>query len=566
MKKKVAVCFFLMSCFLSPVFSDEVCVGFNFEKSHEIYRVKTDNESVNPVGWFLTTENQIRGYYIDEIKNHRFIYKQEETEEKFETSEGCLYRQVFDGAVEKSDLGRLGHQTCFDARDKLVPGENGKNVYRTTSVVFSGGPGDKTDESKAKENLFPKECEIIENKNWYAIPNGSWYQTWFPISSGTNVSYDIYYDRWEEKKNVYLEEVWRGDSLYKAFDRQVGNIPLKRLLRAKVDGSLEEIDNGKLNSILEIPYKTSFYMLPGGYNKESKIGCYYWCNNNKGNFSIEGANIEVEPIFESSEPESRFICYGTAITGLRKYYILGTDVLKQWLKQYSFPIDKCECSKVAFVSLENSFKSMIFVYSEPESCIYRFIIDEDNDINVGLPKKIKIDFNVAAMVVSQKGSLYLIPEVEVKAKPDIDNLDGIEMESCAVIKTDKEFPGLNSNEGDSNHNESFEERAKMLSLLSCNADCNLILSRAYYQKFYELPFGSDVVNKLEYEMFLGKEYYSCKISFKNIRMSKLDAKLDVLLEESKKPGNQVSQIEDKVPGYDNTLRIPESCYLAVFNN
>ena len=463
-------------------------------------------------------------------------------------------------------MGRAGHQTCFDARDKVIPGENGKIVYRTASAVFSGGTGNKIDKSKVKEELIPNECEIIEDKNWYAIPNGSWYQTWFPISSGTGLSYDIYYDRWEEKPQVYLEEVWRGDSFYKAFDRPIGIVPIKRLLRAKVDGALEEIENGRLDKILEVPYKTSFFMLPGSYNKESKMGCYYWFDDKKGKFSIEAANIDVEPIFESSEPEARFVCYGTAITGLRKYYVLGTDILKQWLRQYSFPTDKCECTNVAFISLEDSFKSMIFVYSKPENCIYRFIIDEDSDIKIGVPKKTSINFKIADMAVSEKGSLYLIPEIEIKAKPDINNLDGIDMESCTVLKTDKDIPSFNENENNIDTKENFEERTKMLNLLTCNAECNMILSRPYYQKFYELPFGSDVVNKLEYEMFLGKEYYSCKMFFKNIRMSKLDGNLDILLEELKKPGNQASQIEDRVPGYDNTFRKPESCYLAIFNN
>ena len=49
-------------------------------------------------------------------------------------------------------------------------------------------------------------------------------------------------------------------------------------------------------------------------------------------------------------------------------------------------------------------------------------------------------------------------------------------------------------------------------------------------------------------------------------MSKLDGNLEVLLEELKKPGNQASQIEDKVPGYDNTFRKPESCYMAVLGD
>ena len=554
----------LLNCFLTPVFSEEVCVGINFSNSHDIYRIKTDNESVNPVGWFFSTDNKIYGYFIDVINNHRFICKQNESEEVFEPSIGNLYRQVFDGLALESDMGRAGHSTCFDSRDRLIPGENGKSVYRTKTSVFSAGTGSKVDESKALSELVTNECEIKQNKNWYMIPNGSWYQTWFSVASGTNLSYDIYYDRWEEKKTIFFEEVWRGDSLYKAFERPIGIVPNKRLIRAKVDGALEEIEDGAPKTVLETAYKSLFYMLPGSYNKESKAGCYYWFGTQKGEFNIESVKTDIEPIYESLDPDSRFVCYGTAITGLRKYYILGTDILKQWLKKYAFPTDKCECTNVAFIALENGFKTMIFVYSKPEDCIYRFIIDEDNEITIGLPKKTKIEFKVAAMCVSKRGTLYLIPEIELKEKPEIDNFDGIEMETSVVEKTDKEIPVFQSR-SDSDSDENFEEKNKILNLLSCNADCNLILSRAYYQKFYELPFGADTVKKLEYEMFLGKEYFSCMISFKNIRMSKLDGNLDILLEESKKPGNHVDQVKDKVPGYDNTFRKPESYYLAVFN-
>ena len=563
--RRIILCCLLLNFFLPPVFSDEVCLGVNFVNSYEIYRIKTDNESINPLGWIFSTENQIYGYFIDIIKNHRFICEQKDSKESYELVSGNIYRQVFDGSVSEADLGKAGHSTCFDSRDKLIPGEKGKKIYRTASAVFSAGTGDKTDEAKVKDELFANECEIVSNKNWYAIPNGSWYQTWFSNASDTNHSYDIYYDRWEESNSIYFEEIWRGDSLSKAFARTIGFVPKKRLLRAKVDGALEEIEDGKLISVLDIPGKKSFFMLPGSYNKESKMGCYSWCDRKKGSFYVGGVKEEVEPIYESLDSDKRFVCYGTAITGLRKYYILGTDILKQWLKSYSFSTEHCECTNVAFVALEDSFKSMIYVYSEPEDCIYRFIIDEGNDIEIGVPKKTKIDFKVAAMTIGKSGILYLVSEIEKKPKPEITNLEEIDMETCSVLNSDKDAPVFDK-DGSSESDEKYEERVKTLNILTCNAECNIILSRPYYQKFYELPFGSNKVNKLAYEIFLGKEYFSCKVSFKDIKMSKLEGNLDTLIDESKKPGNHISQIEDKVPGYDNTFRKPESYYLAVFNN
>ena len=565
MKNKVIVhLFIIITCFISPVFSEEVCLGINFNNSHEIYRLKTNNKSIDSIGWFLSTDNYIQGYFIDKINNHRFIYKQKESQEDYVLSPNLIYRQIFDGSVSESDMGRAGHSTLSDSRDKIIPSEKGKIVYRTASAVFSAGTGQKVDESKAKEELIANECNILENKNWYAISNSSWYQTWFPISSGTNLSYDIYYDRWEDKNSVYLEEVWRGDSLSKAFERPIGFVPMKRLLRAKVDGALEEVEDGELKTVLEVPYKCSFFMLPGSYNKESKIGCYCWCETKNGGFYINGQKEKIIPVYESLDPEKRFVCYGTAITGFRKYYILGTDILKEWLKKYAFSTEKCECTNTAFVSLENSFKSIIFVYSEPEDCIYRFVIDEESDIVIGLPKKTKIDFKIAAMKVGETGTLYLVPVIEQKEKPEINKLEDINMETSTIVKTDKEIPTVKKDDS-GEQSENGEEKNNEFDSIFCNADCNLILSRAYYQKFYELPFGFDNVRKLDYEIFLGKEYFSCIISFKNIRMSKLNDSLDILIEESKKPGNSVSQIEDKVPGYDNTFRKPESYYLAVFN-
>ncbi len=563
MKKSFITLLLFLTCFTASAFSEEVFMDVNFEGANEIYRIKTFNENTNPVGWIFSTELKVLGYYIDVICNHRFIYETNEPDGDFKPSSNYIYRQVFDGSVAEADIGRAGHQACLDSRDKVIPGENGKIIYRTPKVVFSAGTGEPVEESKAKNELLENECDIKESKKWYSIPNGSWYQCWYS-SNAASPSYDIFYDRWEEKQSVFFEELWRGDSLYKAFERPVGLVPTKRLLRAQIDGALEEVEGGILKPVLEASYKKAFYMLPGRYNQESKMGCYYWYGNKKGTFTVDTAKVDVTPIYESLEPEKRFVCYGTAITGLRKFYILGTDILRQWLEKFSFPSQKAECTNVAFVSLEKTFKSMIFVYSEPEDCIYRFVINEENQVEIGLPKKIELKFKVSAMVVGKQGTLYLVPEIIVKPKPELSNLDDVDMESCLVLKSNKEAPEFKT-DGKGESEDSFNERAKMFNMFTCDAKCKIILSRPYYMYFYEIPFAANNIKKLDYELFLGKEYFSCDAYFKNITLSKLNGRLETLIEESKKSGNSINSIEDKVPDYKNTFRKPQSVYLAIYD-
>ncbi len=568
MKKILFVILFVLF-FSSSIKAENVFADINFEKTNEIYRIKTEDESIYPVGLAYLNEHSSLAYFIDIINNHRFIYKKVGVNEDYKTLSNNICRQVFDGSPKEADRGRQGNPSCFDSRDEVISGEKGKLIYRPVSVAFSGGLGNKIEESKALKELALNECEVINNKNWYSIPNGSWYQTWFAASSPTNISYDIFYDRWEEKYDYFIEEIWRGDSLYKAFERNAALLSSKRLLRAKVDGALEKFEDSELKLVMELPYKTSFFMLPGRINKESKFGCYYWYGNDSGQFFISGSKTSIQPIYESKDADNRFACYGTAITGVRKYYILGTDILKQWLKNYGFPNEKAECSNVAFVALENSLKSMIYIYSRPENCLYRFIINEEKSVEIGLPKKINVDFKIAAMTVSEKGSLYITPEIIVKPKPELDNMEGIEMETSVVTYQDnnasikKSLEKIEDKDWNSDSDEAFNARSQMLNLLTCDADCLLILSRAYYQHFYELPFGNDKFDKLDYELFVGKEFFSCKLSFKNISVGKLNGNLESLMFESKKPGNHANQIEYGAPGYVNSLRIPKRIYLAV---
>ena len=544
-----------------PSFANEVFVDIKFKENDEIYRVTTDDEQSCPIGLFYCPDSRLKGYLIDKLGNHRFIKKNETAEEAYVASSNQIYRQIFDGPASESDKGRAGNATCYDSRDKLVSGENGKIVYRTPSVAFSSGTGKQVSEKEAKRNLIDGECESVEGKSWYMIPNGSWYQTWNKASG----SYDIFFDRWEEKQARYYEDLYRGEPINRAFSDKIAAVPTRKLMRAKVDGALEEVEGGELKPVLSADYKHQFFLMPELRRRANEMCCYYWSGKGKGSFIVGEKPVEIEPMVETSDPDNRFVCCGTSITALGKYYVLGTDVLRNWLKKSGMSDSSAECTNVVSIALQKTLKTMIFVYSKPENCVYRFIIDESKSYDVGLPKKYAVDFNIAAMAITSEGNLYVVPEVASKPMPTLTNLDGIEMETNKILESDNQ-PTSSSNSSDAETQESFEVRTKMMNLLTTNAECMLILSRAYYQDFYELPFGADAFKKLDYSIFLGKEFFSAKASFKNISLATLDASLEILLETAKKTGNHIEEVIDNVPGYPNTFRKPESYLLTVDEN
>ena len=215
--------------------------------------------------------------------------------------------------------------------------------------------------------------------------------------------------------------------------------------------------------------------------------------------------------------------------------------------------------------MENALKSMIYIYSEPEDSIYRFVINEENEIEVGLPKIIKVDFKVETMTLAENGNLYLASKVPVKAAPTNLYDSDLMMETNSLLNPDSEILENTPNLNEDISEEELIEREKKFNFLTKDVACELILSRAYFQYYYELPFGNEKIKKLDYELSLGKEYYSCILNLKKIKLRLLNESFDVLIEESKKPGNTVGELKDKVPGFDNTFRRPQSSCLAVVN-
>lgn len=343
------------------------------------------------------------------------------------------------------------------------------------------------------------------------------------------------------KELSYIEEFYRGEPIYKAFDKPF----------AKFDSSL----------------KHYIFMKPELNNRVDKIVCYCWHEDNKGYFIVDGEKVsEIKPAVESKDKNNRFVCFGISVAISDNYYVLGTDILKDWLKKYGMSTEKSECSKVAFLSMPKSQKTLIYIYSKPENCVYRFIIDEAREFKVGLPKKYEIDFAINSMTISEDGTLYAIAEVVEKPKPTLDDLDEIEMETNLILSSSKDSDILLADGSKEHNEEALANRIKLKKILTTDAECQIVLSRAYYQYFYELPFGEDEFEKLEYSLFLGKNYYSAKLSLKHISLATLDSDLYTLTEVAKRKGNHIDEIVEGAPGFSNSFKKPLGYHIAVKEN
>ncbi len=551
----------------APLFAQEVFLDVLFEnKAESLYRIKTDNEHSKPIGLYNENITENIGYYIDNVRNHRFIKLDDNASDTYSAATQPIYRQIFDGAILEADRGRAGNASCSDEREAAVPGEKGKGVYRTEGAVYSAGLGEKTDEAVARKNLLNGEYESVEGKNWYKIPNGSWYQSY--SHSSDKKSYDIVFDRWDEKIQSIRDEYWRGEPLGRALEKPLGIFSDKKLLRASVDGALEKLSDGALKTVAESKGNYTFFILPERKNRDSKIGCYTWNGTGEGDFYILGNREEIKPVFESLDSEHRFVCCGTAITGVRKYYVLGTDILGQWLKTGGLNNSEAECSNVAAIPLEKTLKSLIYVYSEPENKLYRFIIDEEKEVSVGLPKQIELDFKVSAMTLDTDGTLYLSSALSEASKPEGQNVDGLVMETCSILNNNipvasESTPVKDGEVPAPETKEDYETRVKRANSITCDADCVAILSRTHYINFYELSFGSSEIQKIDYKVFCGKEYFGLPMTFKGIIVAKLDADLVSLMQEAKKPGNSIGVITDDAPGFPDSFNRPVRCRLAI---
>ena len=143
MKNKIAAYLCLVLTALAPCYAREIYLSIDSNRSNEVYRIKTNNESEFPIGLCFTEESSVFGYFIDGMKNHHFIKANPMENTEFKTKAGTIFRQAYDGDINPAEIGQSGNKTIFDSRDSLIPGEKGRAIYRTKEAVFSAGTGKK---------------------------------------------------------------------------------------------------------------------------------------------------------------------------------------------------------------------------------------------------------------------------------------------------------------------------------------------------------------------------------------------------------------------------------------
>jgi hypothetical protein len=377
----------------------DVYALFNYSEKSDVYRVFSTNNTSKVLGKVFSAY-PADDFYIDEQRHLRLVYTSRKA--AFSTSRRSLYRQVFDGLPALADIGAAGYGQHQDQRDVLIFGHSGRPVFRSRGAPFSPGSGFMVSQAVARQGLLKGETDILPDKNWYEIPNSSWYQTWFASADSRHLSYMIFYDCWEQREVLVNDAELRGFSGEKADDRLVGKTLDYRLRRARIDGAMELIADAHTPAVvLNLPAGVAFCRNHSS-NNPSGSAIYSWYDDAPGTVSATDWTPAAYKIVESRQQKRRF----PVLLADKRLLVMGTDVLHVWLNASGLPHVGSECTFCVTVPV-SEMKYATFVYSAPNNSLYRFYINNDNTVDYARTAKSAPDFVPAAMTGDNDGNLLL---------------------------------------------------------------------------------------------------------------------------------------------------------------
>lgn len=533
----------------SIVLADEAYVLLSYSDSSKVYRVTTSDEFKFPTGYMFACE-PAEEFYVDTLKNFRLLNSVET--EDFVPLPGYIYRQVFDDSAMAADFGS-GHSQHQDSRGMIKENQAARPVFRPIGAPFSAGPGKLVNESLALTSLSGNECELVPGKNWYQIPNSSWYQSWFSADKAKHSSYTIFFDSWEERKMSYVESFWRGYVAGKALERNVGAFAERRLLRARVDGAMEIMDNDRdLKEVMRSGGKLTFLVSPS-IPGEGELYFYTWLGSGSGKLLLNGKKAGAFIATESRDKYRRFAGLSYGHLNEKRVHVIGSDVVQKWLRLRKMPYEGVDCSLAAF-SFDDVNKNLVaFVYSTSHACLYRFVIDEaDNGEVIGC-EKIGLGFQPQSMVCTKNGNLYLTA-LEVKPADFASNESLIAGFEALHVDPDKLQPPVEKEE-DINSQQDVKRDQKGL----------IIFAQTHFAGLHLLRAGQKELTKAG-EIFLDKEYACCDFSIKDVSNKEMAGGITAILKLAAAKGNSMSEIRHDVPGFPDQHRRPERVLASVYES
>ncbi len=533
-----------LTCAQLPAMAAESYLYTGFPDSAAVYRITSDRPEF-PTGYVFDGDKNISHFIIDPLRNYRFIKMVHE--ENFKKSPGYIYRQVFDGLADEADMGQ-GHAQHLDQRSQLIPDAAGQPVFRPVGAPFSAGPGQLVTEGIALAATEDDEVEKLVDKKWFRIPNGSWYQSWFPLSDRKPASYKIFYDCWEERTFSCVESLWRGFNPGMILERRVGAGIGRQLVRAVTDGAMEIPANS--SDTVKIQYHGNcavFHESVSG-NAEGSLLVHTWSGRAPGQVYIDGQPYSDAPAFISQDSRRRFV--GMRMSGYaRRVYIMGTDILRDWLKGLSHESRVAECSDAVFVNVAGGDQTVVFVYSAPESKIYQFVLAEADEIK--LERVLEPGFEVCAMHATANGDLYLATLEKVPAAFAEDEDYAAGFESTWIDEENQ-------------HSEEYLTEEEMQQKMAIKKDLTgrLVFSQTVFATLYAVYKNDTLLIQLG-RVSLDKIFIARDFSFPSTSLKEVYVNINDLLKMARKPGNTLGEPYEKVPDFPDQYRRPEKIAISV---
>lgn len=370
--------------------AEDVYALFNYPEKSDVHLVHSRYGPSSPYG-LIFSATPAAGFFIDEQGRFRLLHTGRSN--SFAPAKRSLYRQVFDGLPVLADSGAEGYSQHQDQRDTLIAGQSGRPVFRSRGAPFSPGPGFMVSHAVALPTLVNGEAEILPDRNWYEIPNSSWYQSWSAADNSGHRSYRIFYDCWEQRDVSINHSIWSGIPVAKVDEVIIGVARDHRLRRASVDGAMQMTDGSqKPDVVLNLSARTAFV----------QNAFYSWYADAPGIISAGDSKLDFVAVIESRHPERRFPIWLSD----NRMVVVGTDVLHAWLRASGLPTAGSECTMCAGVPVGDGRHS-VFVYSAPDNSLYRFYLNAENVVDFKQTGKITPAFVPVAIAGDNEGNLLL---------------------------------------------------------------------------------------------------------------------------------------------------------------
>ncbi|MBF0408593.1 MAG: hypothetical protein HQM10_14685 [Candidatus Riflebacteria bacterium] len=333
---------------------------------------------------------------------NRNIYTFTETvEASFAPITGNLARQVLDGGVTAAAANWGYHANeHYDHRSWGTGG----SIYRTTGARHSAGPGTTISGPGGSDFSPPSTDTIHGGKQWYRIPNQSWYQSWDTASAigGYSVSYKVYGDKVEGKRHNWQLLKWT-DSNYPSGPPTSPTPPVVgisyelRTNREILNGCLDGCGGatGNYTSPAKPMYTSVAFMPPIGSPPVTESRSYFYSREtDSSNYSLtlalggsaasaytpSAANPIIGYPGDVGSPVER----GTRWVGISLkdanedyVYLLGSKSIKEYYQMATSDMSTdLNINAVAVSKQWNQQGGIIFAFDKTAKCVYKFVRKE----------------------------------------------------------------------------------------------------------------------------------------------------------------------------------------------